>query len=1814
MAEPRDITTPVRVVAPQDPKTGLPFQQAKEELIQESLLYKEQVEGLDPRRAEDIPRIEELTQRAIDIADAPREITGEAKVAPGAFEPVADVIGGALGAIDFFNLGLSKVGDALKTKELISKEEKAKLENQFQNEFIPKAYDDFITNYPDSNVGFDDFKEQMIKAGGTTGRALYDVNEGYFQSFGPILEEYILGYSPEEDSPFAGTVRERTYANVLRDLLLVEAGATALGEEILADGLIQNIYKPVFGAFGAEFSDVDGLKYNQTFGERWAENLQEARGIEELAEEYTETFTKVSIPAIAAAQFADKEDVDAVAEALGDVAWFVGLGASFVLPLDLYLGNAAKAAYKGAGKAAKGFAKAGTEAASQAGKTNLRVTLAEELNLNPADARIQLVESVATDPQAVALGDRIVLGNIDEITDAQKAKATEAGVDLTDASQRQEVLSEAGEKLQALFPVKSKDQLVKEAKAAGLEGDLALAKADELFDLQKEINEVAKAFKNSGIDGDEVIALNRRGINLAAFDETGALDTAKTLLGEVVAIELASRATARAIAEGKKTFGGKNLFGIPGNLTMLTPRVIVPEIIATKTLNTFRNSDLGDLLGGVSKDIRDKGVADEDQITMILQQLNERLSMSGYKAVEDLPTKALTAAEVSLVEKAKILNELKAFAIEATAREISPFKILSMDDIERLYAEAKKTITAPLKGTPIIERPSRIADKVRAAASVEELKELTKPAQLRRSGFAKGLSATTTALFPDPIKVGKYFSWKGLAGGPVYDDALNTLRNSLGNIGDQLDFQLRQLNKGRTKLGAYAELHKRVFMDRVTRIEGIPSQHFIKFIYSGFGVVDDDAELLVAAGKKVSAGGEQVRSRKAVAKAIANPETESEKAIAAFAKIVDQTFPEFDEDYFEFLVGINKVLRGLDLPDARWLVGDDVASHLSNLLVSQKRVQIVEDFTDIVTRNGPASWALRGKDIVGKSTIEDIDDYLSFFPEAELLFPKGFKGSGFSIDRKVIIGTVLDKNAVPKDADTVARINTGVERIVEQLIGSRRKVETIRAAVEDLIAYTQGSAPQKLNLLIDQVLADQGLGADITRTVALPTEDPLLMLDITKESARRYLQNTPGVNRIFEESYLTDIGKHYASKEDLVRSLEILKRDLDDAIRKGVPSEDEVAPVSFYQALEDLPLYVFDSKASIREDVAGLLNDRSLNVKFDFINKAWLNSSNNEEFANKIVKGLENVEGGVEGLMNLIDELEKVVPQLPDSPAVQRVVNRLAGLLGQGRHVIASIPRHAKQGLLGGFIVPNPIYHTVNNLSAPALMHDTIGVVEAINGVADVALALPRVLASSVGVRTDAVDVVKALYGYNRRGNEVIVAGRADGVSYTIDDVVELLTKNGINQTQVSIEVQRQAVETLISWTGKNFQNTNVGFRQNVREFFTKLFEPDLDAVIPAGVGTAAARAVRDIPGGLKETFLSTTKPNIYNEFSSANDLYYRTGVLLRALRRGQTEAEAVDLARTSLYDYGKLTQLEKDFVSKGFWIYSFWRQSIRQTVVSAINNPRRLANNYKLGKGGYDPDAQDNELQQPFMSQYQDKRIFVGTLTDPESQQKWNYYFGDLPMLGGLDTVVNSVANFGALGKTLLSMDLTKTGEVIGQMGRDFIEKAPPQFRILAELATDKELSFGEFRKEGTYINPAYLQFAEATGAWETAVWLFDLQPVFPPREGKSTFHGSEWRINPDNDQARKNFYQARNLMLLIGLDRNAREVGSIFTPSFIEEVGRFEPGEKEQSVLPAEAVGIPPAFSAFAEGIGIYKVEEAPTELTIQPRIERAIKEELE
>jgi hypothetical protein len=165
----------------------------------------------------------------------------------------------------------------------------------------------------------------------------------------------------EVPTPEGPEVQERLVGTILRDLLTIEAGVTAAGQEI---GEL----------FGGERVG------NKDFTDRWAQNIQEARGLEQLASDITgDTLEGVGFSKDTADQFAD-------------YAWWLGLGAGFVLPLDFYLGAAGKGAAKAfrSARAARAASKARAGKTSGAARVLDRVEAAEEVGLQPADVRLDI--------------------------------------------------------------------------------------------------------------------------------------------------------------------------------------------------------------------------------------------------------------------------------------------------------------------------------------------------------------------------------------------------------------------------------------------------------------------------------------------------------------------------------------------------------------------------------------------------------------------------------------------------------------------------------------------------------------------------------------------------------------------------------------------------------------------------------------------------------------------------------------------------------------------------------------------------------------------------------------------------------------------------------------------------------------------------------------------------------------------------------------------------------------------------------------------------------------------------------------------------------------------------------------------------------------------------------------------------------------------------------------------------------------------------------------------------------------------------------
>lgn len=96
----------------------------------------------------------------------------------------------------------------------------------------------------------------------------------------------------------------------------------------------------------------------------------------------------------------------------------------------------------------------------------------------------------------------------------------------------------------------------------------------------------------------------------------------------------------------------------------------------------------------------------------------------------------------------------------------------------------------------------------------------------------------------------------------------------------------------------------------------------------------------------------------------------------------------------------------------------------------------------------------------------------------------------------------------------------------------------------------------------------------------------------------------------------------------------------------------------------------------------------------------------------------------------------------------------------------------------------------------------------------------------------------------------------------------------------------------------------------------------------------------RNDMNGLSRTIGDAT--DTLQDLTTAEDLTFRTGIALGALREGRTLEEAAELAKRSMFDYGDMTAPEKFASTYAFMFYSFTRQNFI-TLLRAFGDVDKL-------------------------------------------------------------------------------------------------------------------------------------------------------------------------------------------------------------------------------------------------------------------------------
>jgi len=1671
MPKPQELALPSFV----EQETVLPLDQEIFNLVDESVKRQIELERLDPGSAVDIPRIQSIIKERQAIADAPRTITGERQL------QVPEFIESSLSYLGPFE----QPARALLPKAVLTPGEVKRAEQDFEAKVLPDIYAKYRESVqqgtePDPGIdlstkeAYQNFQEAMKEKYGSRGQ--YIIEDGVtarFKTGAEILGTEIL--ATEVPTPAGPEVQERLVGTLLRDLLVIEAGVTAAGQEV-----------------GELFSGKRVGK--KDFNDRWAENIQQARGLEQLASDITgDTLEGLGLD----------EDTSNTA---ADIAWWVGLGAGFVLPIDFYLGAAAKGASKSFKRAASAAADAGARPGKASGVARLveRLEAAEDIGINPADVRLDIAEEAAAIGKYGDEAEDIISGAT-PVTEVNKLDVQEA------SRQAQETLSllERSDITNSTYPLL----------------------------LNRFIKHVA---------------------DNPVFDETGKLvvPTLPAILKNKITPEIASdavefltdqlatRLSRRALKESIEK--GKSV--VPEGYTMLTPRIAVPQAQVNPILRSFKdNVPLQKILDTFQSGAA--ALSDEGRLSDILKTMGipdpELDTRFIGKAFGDMSS-ILAGSKKSQDEINKVVRTFIDAVVEYEAGRLSPTEVLSAVELERLYstsADIAKQAAVRVEADVIGKVPATRAERIRSVRNIERINDIVTPKELKKSGFVKLMTQTKNYIAPEGFQLNKYpfnkyFKVPGIAKPPIYRATFGKLLDRLGNIGEELRTEYGRIKVGENldDIQAYGKLHSTIYSS--------PQQHFLDFMRAGYGASDDVGTAL---GTRFGLN-QFMSTNQVLAEQVIKKLSSTEGPIQDLFQLASQ-FDEFSPEYFEFLSGVGVVLSGKSVdtiqPSVRnilpsitadnmpvWRLNPEkTGSNIANLLVSAKRTKIVNDFAEDIAKLHPEIFE-RPLPAILNSWIAQLDSTLTWTDTLS-------------------ITKVLEARGLERGVDFNPRqVAFVVAASAEAMIRTQGDaLDLLREAFKDRVAVAQGVDPINVeSWLFGKVIEESEVLMTLRELdqVAPRVAEQVLFSNgaaqsFLSELFKETFFNNVFVNTIFNETYASSISRNIPP-ERVSAYFDALETKI---VSKQI-AEDNTS--SFVKAVEDLPLYAFDRPDSIRADIMGILDDSSLVRRYLTVNQRWVPI---DESLGEVVSALSTRDLDV--FLEQTKTLQKSLSVMTDtSPGYARLARRIGNFTASELYNSFGYVRNiTKGGILAGNMMLNPKYHIVNVLSAPSIVLATLGAKAAVRS------AMPQ----------GATEVLKHLYSFEFGG--VIPVGNPTkvlvetptGKKYTVGEVADLVQENNISISQVKAEIPNQIFEDLVRWTGENFGE--FGRSEPVLTFLRAIYDKTL------AVTGATGRTV-------------------FGEFASATDNYFRVNVLLSSLRDGVTEADAIRKARESLFDYNNLTKFERDVVMKGVWIYSFRAQSFRVLLSNILNNPTRLAQQYKLVRG---LPADEEESYTPFMTKYKNSKVMMGIYEDPETRLRFALYGPDVPLIDAMDDLVSVSSYFVALaaGEASLSGSLAEAGlTALGET--DPVLRTPL-------TAGGYEVAFGDVSPAGTYVNPGYINFLVATGNWETFKTTFNIVGK-APRRGKPTYGGVEWAVNRKDKVARKNFLLFRNALLLAGLDRPVREWSDILVPQVDGDPTRYGTG------TPWWDIGV---------ATGVVGMEQMQDEAQRQQTLSREIGQEL-
>ena len=224
---------------------------------------------------------------------------------------------------------------------------------------------------------------------------------------------------------------------------------------------------------------------------------------------------------------------------------------------------------------------------------------------------------------------------------------------------------------------------------------------------------------------------------------------------------------------------------------------------------------------------------------------------------------------------------------------------------------------------------------------------------------------------------------------------------------------------------------------------------------------------------------------------------------------------------------------------------------------------------------------------------------------------------------------------------------------------------------------------------------------------------------------------------------------------------------------------------------------------------------------------------------------------------------------------------------------------YLKMGLTTGIIIPNPQYFSGNFLGAMLQSYWGGG--------------LRGMVSAGFGEPAMTKAVVKQLWNEGRTVEPGPVILTKGGRMYSADMLVKLAEREGLNSSFIHAET----VEA-------------------IGDDINKLHREKLSEAGPVGATKEAVKGVQ----------------KYYVDAATALDNYWRVGIFIDALKKGESPASAAALARKVGYDYGALTDWEKSVGRALVTFYSYMRRNQDLFWDTLLRNPHRVMGKLRLLKG----------------------------------------------------------------------------------------------------------------------------------------------------------------------------------------------------------------------------------------------------------------------